>query len=218
MRDDPYYIVEAREPKHVQNGDDIDSIPVVRLDDMPPLVRPGRITALLSIALSSVACPPIQSLPVCRVYGSPVPGPYRSHSLSIKLAKCLRSLRSHPCRSRFQERLAGRRRRSRPRHSPNTRSMTIHRDRIRRTPSRLCGRRRKAHRPGKRRRRDCRRELPSREAEHHVYQRSYRQTRCSTRYIIGIHEDMRARMNQVENALQSLIRITETRMDGDNDG
>lgn len=35
LRDDPYYITDEK-PKQQQNLD-IDSIPVVRLDDLPPL-------------------------------------------------------------------------------------------------------------------------------------------------------------------------------------
>jgi hypothetical protein len=42
MRDDPYYIVEDPPPKLID--DDVDSIPVVRLDDMPPLPKGLRST------------------------------------------------------------------------------------------------------------------------------------------------------------------------------
>lgn len=42
MRDDPYYIMDNRATKPQPNGHDIDSIPVVQLDDMPPIVRPGE--------------------------------------------------------------------------------------------------------------------------------------------------------------------------------
>jgi AP-3 complex subunit delta-1 len=37
MRDDPYYIMDDRSVK--PPVDDIDSIPVVRLDDLPPLPK-----------------------------------------------------------------------------------------------------------------------------------------------------------------------------------
>jgi AP-3 complex subunit delta-1 len=40
MRDDPYYIVDDRPPKTIP-ADEVDDIPVVRLDDLPPLPK-GR--------------------------------------------------------------------------------------------------------------------------------------------------------------------------------
>lgn len=37
MRDDPYYIVDDRPPR--LPVEDVDSIPVVRLDDLPPMPK-----------------------------------------------------------------------------------------------------------------------------------------------------------------------------------
>ena len=39
LREDPYYLMDDRPPptQSAPSADDVDSIPVVRLDDMPPL-------------------------------------------------------------------------------------------------------------------------------------------------------------------------------------
>ena len=40
LKDDPFYLIDDR-PKPAQRVDDVDSIPVVRLDDLPP-IQQGR--------------------------------------------------------------------------------------------------------------------------------------------------------------------------------
>lgn len=49
LKDDPYYIIDDR-PK-VQPDDDVDSIPVVRLDDMPTLNSSAFIQGHYSLPL-----------------------------------------------------------------------------------------------------------------------------------------------------------------------
>ena len=50
MLDDPYYIVDTRKPSRPPH-EDVDSIPIVRLEDMPALPK-GRGTLLSFVAYS----------------------------------------------------------------------------------------------------------------------------------------------------------------------
>jgi AP-3 complex subunit delta-1 len=51
MRDDPYYIIDDRSVK--PPVDDIDSIPVVQLDDLPPLPK-GQYPGLFFEAVTQI--------------------------------------------------------------------------------------------------------------------------------------------------------------------
>ena len=42
LRDDPYYLMDDRPPPtRLTSSEDVDTIPVVRLDDLPPLAAQG---------------------------------------------------------------------------------------------------------------------------------------------------------------------------------
>lgn len=48
MREDPYYIVDDR-PSKTASKDDIDGIPIVHLDDLPPPLPKGSYLILVAI-------------------------------------------------------------------------------------------------------------------------------------------------------------------------
>jgi AP-3 complex subunit delta-1 len=43
LRDDPYYIIDQEPVKSLRDDDDVESIPIVHLEDMPPLPKGNRL-------------------------------------------------------------------------------------------------------------------------------------------------------------------------------
>ncbi|KAH9932073.1 Ap3d1 protein [Epithele typhae] len=84
LRDDPYYLVDDRAPPtRLDSGpsaQDIDSIPVVRLDDLPPLAQ-GTVPGPRLAALRASPAPSPQSFVIDRAGEMPagVPGGRRRH-------------------------------------------------------------------------------------------------------------------------------------------
>lgn len=89
MREDPYYITDERPTKTV---DDVDSIPVVRLDDLPPLLPKGDVGSWNFVRVCKANVLVYQRSPVYLPFAVTSPVLHHTNLSWRREAKCQRAL------------------------------------------------------------------------------------------------------------------------------